>query len=321
MTKPDTAPSRAAASPSAIGDSPRGGRSPGVWRERFFPWALNTPAMLVLLGLIAYPIGMSFWISLHADNLRKPHKFPFVGLSNYATALGSSDFRSALLVTAEFAIASVLLTVLAGLGIAMLLNLNIRGRAVLRALVLIPWAVPPIINATLWRLIYDSHIGALNGALYQFGFIHKYVSWLVDPTMSKVLVVVAHVWNHVPLATIILLAALQAIPRDLYEAAKVDRASPWRAFRRITLPWLLRPMMIVIILETMASLRAFDLFYVLTAGGPGNSTTVLAWLTYRTAFVNLDLGLGSAYSYVLMAITLVIALIYIRGLNRRGDVS
>ncbi|SCL36222.1 carbohydrate ABC transporter membrane protein 1, CUT1 family [Micromonospora rhizosphaerae] len=291
------------------------------WRERIFPYALNLPAILILLALIAYPIGLSFWISLHAKSLRRPNDFPFVGLDNYATAMGSSEFVSALGVTLKFAVASVALIVLFGLGLALLLNADLKGRAVLRALVLVPWAVPPIINATLWRLIFDSHVGALNGLLLQLGFIDSYRSWLIDPNLSLVMVVMAHVWNHVPLATIILLAALQAIPRELYEAAQVDRTSRWRVFYRITLPWLLRPILIVMILQTMGALRAFDLFYVLTGGGPGNSTTVLAWLTYRTSFVNLDLGLGSAYSYVIMAITLLVALFYIRGLYKRGDVE
>jgi multiple sugar transport system permease protein len=123
------------------------------------------------------------------------------------------------------------------------------------------------------------------------------------------------------MATIILLAALQAIPRDLYEAAMIDRTSRWRVLWRITMPWLLRPILIVVILQTMGALRAFDLFYVLTGGGPGNSTTALAWLTYQTSFVYLDLGMGSTYSYVIMGITLIMALVYFGGLYKHGDVE
>jgi multiple sugar transport system permease protein len=275
----------------------------------------------VLLGLVAYPVGLSFWISLHAMNFRRPNRFPFVGLDNYFTALTSPEFLSALVVTLKFSVAAVALIVILGLALALLLNVPMRGRRLLRALVLVPWAIPPIVNATLWQLIFDPHVGAFNGLLLQLGLIDKYQAWLVDPNLALLIVVLAHAWNHVPLATIILLAALQAIPKELYEAALVDRTSRWRVLHAITLPWLLRPIMIVMILQTMGALRAFDLFYVLTGGGPGNSTTALAWLTYQTSFVYLDVGKGSTYSYIIMGLTLLIALFYLRGLYKRGDVE
>jgi multiple sugar transport system permease protein len=282
---------------------------------------LNAPAILVVLGLIAYPVGYSLWISLHNYNINQPDGFTFAGVQNYAEALGSDVFRSSLVVTAQFGAGAVALVVLIGLGLALLLNRDIPGRGVLRALMLVPWAIPPIINAALWRLIFDSHTGALNGLLYELGIISHYQSWLVQPNVSLVMVVIAYSWQRVPLATIVLLAGLQAIPRDLYEAARIDRANAWQRFRRITLPYLARPLVIVLIIETMTSLRAFDLFYVLTSGGPGTSTTVLAWLTYQTAFVNLDLGLGAAYSYILVAITVIVAIVYIRAMAKGGDVE
>jgi multiple sugar transport system permease protein len=291
------------------------------WRTVLFPYALNLPAMVVLFGLVAYPVGLSLWVSLHRFSLRRPTVFPFVGLDNYRSAVSSPEFLSALGVTLKFAAASVLLTVAIALALALLLNVDVKGRAVLRALLLVPWAIPPIVNATVWQLIFDSHIGAFNGLLFQLGLIDKYQSWLTDPNIALVVVILAHTWNHVPMATIILLAALQAIPRELYEAAVVDRASRWRILRRITLPWLFRPILVVMILQTMAALRAFDLIYVLTGGGPGDSTTVLAWLTYQTSFVYLNLGMGTAYSYVIMIITFVVALFYIGGLYTRGDVE
>jgi multiple sugar transport system permease protein len=312
--------------------APAGGRDgaiglPGAtamvsrWRAALFPYALNLPAMVLLFGLVAYPVGLSFWVSLHRMNLRRPNVFPFVGLENYSTALGSNEFLGALGVTLKFAAASVLLILAGALALALLLHVESKGRAVLRALVLVPWAIPPIVNATVWQLIFDSHIGAFNGLLLQLGLIDHYRSWLTDPDIALLVVILAHVWNHVPMATIILLAALQAIPRELYEAAVVDQATRWRSFRHITLPWLFRPILVVMILQTMAALRAFDLFYVLTGGGPGNSTTVLAWLTYQISFVYLNIGLGSAYSYVIMLITFAVALFYIRGLYTRGELE
>ncbi|HTJ57115.1 MAG TPA: sugar ABC transporter permease [Devosiaceae bacterium] len=306
------------AEPFALANGASG--QPPIWR-RLFPYWLNLPSIVILLGLVAYPVGLSFWISLHSMSFRRPNRFPFVGLDNYLTALVSPEFLSGLVVTLKFSIASVLLIVVLGLALALLLNVPARGRGLLRALILVPWAIPPIVNATLWQLIFDPHVGAFNGLLVQLGLISHYQSWLTDPNLALVIIIIAHAWNHVPLATIILLAALQAIPRELYEAAMVDRTSRWRVLRAITLPWLLRPIMIVMILQTMGAVKAFDLFYVLTGGGPGNSTTSLAWLTYQTTFVYLNAGMGAAYSYIIMFITLLVALVYLRGLYKRGDVE
>lgn len=291
------------------------------WRDRVFPYALNLPAILVLLALTAYPIVLSFWISLHRYALRQPGVFRFVGLANYVHAFGSSEFRSALLTSVKFGGASVALSVLLSLGFALLLNEAVPGRGFMRALAVLPWAVPPIISATLWKLIYDPNVGALSGLLVSLHLTESYVDWLVQPKLVLPAVVFAEVWTLMPLGTIILLAALQAIPPDLYEAARVDRAGLWRRFRRITLPWLFRPLLIVMIIQTMHALQAFDIFYVLTSGGPGDLTTVLSWLTYETAFVTLDFGRGDAYAYVVMLLSLVLALFYIRSLYRRGDVA
>jgi multiple sugar transport system permease protein len=307
---------RASPSPGVSEHLPK--KRPGTGRLAYL---LNAPAILVILGLIAYPIVYSLWISLHNDNVNDPGVFTFAGVQNYLEALRSDVFRSSLVVTAEFAAGAVAVVVLFGLALALLLDRDIPGRGVLRALMLVPWAVPPIINAALWRLIFDAHTGALNGLLSQLGIISHYQSWLVQPKLALVMVVIAYSWNRVPLAAIVLLAGLQAIPRDLYEAARIDRANAWQRFRRITLPYLARPLVIVLIIETMTSLRAFDLFYVLTSGGPGTSTTVLSWLTYQTAFVNLDLGLGAAYSYILVAITVIVAIFYIRALSKGSEVE
>jgi len=290
-------------------------------RRSLFPYWLNLPAIIVVLTLIAYPIGLSFWISLHRINFRRPNAATFVGLDNYIAALTSEEFTSALSVTFRFAAATVTLILVVSLALALLLNLPVKGRGLLRALVLVPWAIPPVVNATLWQLIFDSHVGAFNGLLLELGLIERYEAWLVDPDTAMLVIVLAHAWNHVPLATIIFLAALQAIPQDLYEAALIDRATRLRAFLTITMPWLLRPILIVMILQTMGALRAFDLFYVLTGGGPGTSTTTIAWLTYKKTFVFLDVGMGSTYSYILMILTLGLALVYIRSLYRRGDVE
>jgi multiple sugar transport system permease protein len=172
----------------------------------------------------------------------------------------------------------------------------------------------------LWQWLYNGRVGALNGLLFSLGVIDSYRSWLLDPQLSIFMLVFAHVWGNTPLAALVLLAGLQAIPLDLYDAAIVDRAGLLQRFRHITLPWLIHPILIVVILETMIAVKTFDIIYVLTGGGPGNATTVLAWLTYQTAFKFSDLGRGNAYAFLLTLLTMALAAVYLRALYARGDI-
>jgi multiple sugar transport system permease protein len=169
----------------------------------------------------------------------------------------------------------------------------------------------------MWQWIYDSKIGALNGLLVSLGVISEYRGWLSDPTSALLALAFADVWNVLPLAVILLLAALQKIPEELYEAARVDGAGAFQSFWFITFPWLAQTLLVVLILQTLSAIRAFDVIYVLTAGGPGTATTTLVWKTSLTTFENLDFGLGNAYTVSL--ITFGFALVYFRVLYRRGD--
>jgi multiple sugar transport system permease protein len=206
-----------------------------------------------------------------------------------------------------------------GVCVALLLNLPFRGRGVLRTLILLPWAIPPVVNGLMWQWIYDSKIGALNGMLVTLGIIPEYRGWLSDPTSALLALAFADVWNVLPLAVILLLAALQKIPAELYEAAHIDGAGPFQSFRYVTFPWIAQTLLVVLILQTLSAIRVFDVIYVLTAGGPGSATTTLTWKTYLTTFENLDFGLGNAYAYVVSLITFGFALVYFRVLYRRGD--
>jgi multiple sugar transport system permease protein len=172
----------------------------------------------------------------------------------------------------------------------------------------------------MWQWIFNSKVGALNGLLYSVGLIDSYRSWLLDSTTVIFVLAFAHVWNSAPFAAIVFLSGLQAIPAELYDAAKVDRAGSVQSFLSITLPWLFHPLLIVMILETMIAFRAFDIIYVMTGGGPGNATTVLSWLTYQAAFVNLDFGIGNAYAYIIAMCTLALSVIYMRSLYARGEI-
>jgi multiple sugar transport system permease protein len=187
---------------------------------------------------------------------------------------------------------------------------------------LLPWAIPGVIAGVMWKWIFNPRFGVLNGLLYQLGIISEYRSWVgVDPAMAMGALIFVQVWNALPFNTIVLLAALQAIPKDLYEAATVDRADAWSRFRHITLPWLTQPIMIIMILATTTGLRVFDLIYVLTGGGPGDSTRVVTFTAWKKAFDALDFGTANAYAYILTVMTLVIGLVYIRMLYQRGEIE
>jgi len=292
----------------------------GVGYDRpYFAWLLNTPALLAIVLLAGYPIVYSAWISLHKFSLKRPRVFDFIGLANYQRILESDEFWSALWITLEFTALAVALVVLLGLGIALLLNRDFPGRDLLRTLILLPWAIPPVVNGLMWQWIYDSKVGALNGLLVSLGLIAEYRGWLSDPLSALLALVFADVWNAMPLAVILLLAALQRIPVELYDAARVDGGGALQLLRYVTFPWLAQPLLIVLILQTLSAIRAFDVIYVLTAGGPGTATTTLTWKTFLTTFDSLDFGLGNAYAYTVSLITLVLALVYFRVLYRRGD--
>lgn len=304
---------------------PAGGGRRG-WRARLarlgdtpLAYLMNAPALLIVLLLVAYPIGYSFWLSLQRYNLRQPAAQAFVGLGNYVTLLTDSDFQHSLRVSVMFSVLVVFFTVVLGVALALVLNESFIGRGALRSLMLLPWAMPGVVNGLMWRWIFDPKVGALNGLLKALGIIHAYQPWLIAPVPAFAVTVLAQVWNVLPFTVIILLSGLQTIPAELYDAARVDRAGVVQRFRQVTLPWLLHPLLIVLILETMNAFRAFDIIYVLTGGGPGDATNVIALQTVRTVLTYTNFGLGDAYAYVITLITLVITVGYVAVLYRRGS--
>jgi multiple sugar transport system permease protein len=188
---------------------------------------------------------------------------------------------------------------------------------VLTALLLIPWAIPSVANALMWKWIYDSNYGVLNGILYQLDFINTYMVWLGDANKTLALIANAFVWKEVPLAAILLLVGLKTIPADLYAAARVDGADTIRRFLHVTLPGLAPSFALVAVYETMMAIRHFDLFFILTEGGPGDASAVVAWRVYVETFRNLSFGTGAAMSYILALATLAMSYVVIRTLARR----
>jgi multiple sugar transport system permease protein len=298
-------------------NSARSIRSLGLTADERSALALLSPLAAVLFAVAVFPIFYSFYISLFGLKLTRPNRVPFVGLDNYRAVLSDPQFWAAVERTAAFSVMAVAAIAVLALGIALLLNEEFPGRRVLSALLLIPWAIPSVANALMWKWIYDSNYGALNGLLYQLDFINSYMVWLGDADKTLALIANAFIWKEVPLAAILLLVGLKTIPTDLYSAAKVDGADAFRRFLHITLPALAPSFALVAIYETMMAIRHFDLFFILTEGGPGNASDVVAWRIYVETFRNLSFGTGAAMSYILALATLALSYLVIRALARR----
>jgi len=274
------------------------------------------PVMTVLMAVAVFPIIYSLYLSFFDIKLTRPNRMPFVWFDNYIELFDSSLFWTSVERTVLFTVISVAAVTLIALLVALLLNENFRGRRIISTILLIPWAIPYVADALMWKWIYDSGYGALNGLLYQLGFIEKYVVWLGDQNKTVWLIANAFVWKEVPLAAILLLVTLKSIPEDLYQAAKVDGATVWRRFVHVTLPSMRPGFMLVLIYETMVAIRHFDLFFVLTEGGPGNASHTLAWHIYVETFRSLSFGTGAALSYILALITFALAYLIIRTVGR-----
>ncbi|MEZ5663345.1 MAG: sugar ABC transporter permease [Burkholderiaceae bacterium] len=275
------------------------------------------PMMVVLMTVAVFPVVYSFWVSLHDLKLTRPHRVPFVWFDNYLKLFQEPLFWESVARTASFTIMSVLAIMVIATLMAMLLNEEFRGRRFLSAILLIPWAIPYVANGLMWKWIYDSGYGALNGLLMQLGFIDKYVVMLGDVDKTMPLITNAFVWKEVPLATILLLVTLKSVRPDLYSAAKVDGANAWQRFLHITLPSLVPGFALVMIYESMMAIRHFDLFFILTEGGPADASHVVAWQVYVETFRKLAFGTGSALAYIMAVATFTLAFFIIRGTSRR----
>ncbi len=278
--------------------------------------ALLAGLVAVLMAVTAFPILYSLWISLFAVNLRRPNRMPFIGLDNYLGVLSSPQFWESVGRTAVFSSISVIAVLLIATLVAILLDQNFTGRRVLSACLLIPWAIPSVANGLMWKWIYDSNYGALNGLLLQLGFISSAMVWLGDANRTLPLIANAFIWKEVPLAAILLLVTLKSIPADLYGAAAVDGAPAWRRFLHVTLPALRPGFLLVTLYEAMMAVRHFDLFFLLTEGGPGAASDVVAWRIYVETFRNLSFGTGAAMSYLLAIATLLMSYALIRSMAR-----
>jgi ABC-type sugar transport system permease subunit len=282
-------------------------------------WLL-LPAAIAVFGVILYPIIRTLVVSLFNVDSALATDTPFVGLENYINALTSPGFWSAMGRTLYFSSVSTAIELIFGLALAGLLLAPLHGRWIFRAIVVLPWAIPTIVNAAMWKGILNAQYGSLNALLTQLGLIDQYVAWLVSPFLALNMVMIADIWKMTPLVAFFLLAGLTSIPNELYESARLDRASAPRIFRSIILPLLIPSISIVLVLRIVESFKVFDIIYAMTRGGPANGTQTIAYYTYVTAFSDQNFGVGSALSYLIIFSILALSAIYLR-LLRRSDMS
>jgi ABC-type sugar transport system permease subunit len=282
-------------------------------REARLAWLLCFPALAAIAAVALFPLGWAAWESLHLHDLRMPWRGrPFIGLANYAEAVADPRFLAALAHTLGFSAASVALELALGTALALALDRAGRGRGLARAAALLPWAMPTVVAALVWRFLFEGPRSAANTLLAGFGLAAEPVVWLADPWLAWVPLVVADVWKTTPFVALLLLAGLQSVPVELEEAARVDGANAWQRFWHVTFPVLQPALLVALLFRTLDALRVFDLVFVMTGGGPGTATEPVALYTWSALLRELRFGFGSALSMLVFAATFLLALLYLR---------
>lgn len=309
--------------------SPRGGIRRAL-ATHWYAWAMVAPVVLVLGVIVGWPLVRGVYLSLTNASERNVARtigvrhieatYEFVGLDNYAAVLGDPVFWQRLVWTVTWTVACVSITFALGLGLATALNRQFRGRAAYRMALILPWAVPGFVSVFAWRFLFNRDNGILNKILDGGGI--SAVPWLDDPTWAKVSVIAVNVWLGVPFMMVALLGGLQSIPGELYEAAEMDGAGPWQRFRHITLPGLRAVSMTVILLSTIWTFNMFPVIFLLTRGGPGDSTEILVTQAFRQAFIASprDFAGSATWGVLILGLLMIFALVYRRSLRKQGEV-
>ena len=278
----------------------------------FAPYILILPACLLMGLIMIYPLGKVFYLSFQHYNPTKPFTNGFAGLDNFITIFTKKEFYNALGVSAKFVACEVVLQLIFGMIVALILNQKFKGRGFFRALTFIPWALSGVLTAVLWSIMFNQHFGVLNDLLAKLGIIKEPIAWLANTKFVLGSVIVAELWRGIPFFAISLLAAMQGLPDDIYEAARVDCSTKFQTFRFITLPMLKNTIVLTTLLRTIWEFNSVDLIYSLTGGGPVGKTTTLSMLIANQAIKTSNYGYGSALSVVSFAILAVIAVIYMK---------
>jgi multiple sugar transport system permease protein len=283
--------------------------------ERRLAWLMTTPSLLLIALVAVYPIIYAIWLSMHEYSLIRAGVSRWAspaGLGNYIDAFQTPEFVDSIVITFVYTISSVFLETVIGLVMALIMATAFKGQGLLRTVVLVPWAVLTVVTAIMWRTIVDPNLGFVNQLL------GTSIVWLGEEPHALIVMILADTWKTAPFMALLLLAGLQVIPGEIYEAAKVDGATAWQRFRRITLPLLMPALLVALIFRTLDALRAFDLPKVLTNGA--NGTTTMSLIAQRTFQENRLYGEGAAYSIITFLIVMIVSFAYIRfvGGNIRG---
>ncbi len=285
------------------------------------PYLLILPAVLLIAGVMLYPLCKTFYLAFQHYNPAMPFANGFAGLENFIKIFTTEEFYSSLWVSLKWVVALVLLQLVFGMIVALILNQNFKGRGFFRALVFVPWAMSGVLTAVLFSLIYNQNYGVLNDLLMKIGLISEPVAWLGNQHLVLGSVIIAELWRGIPFFAISLLAAMQGLPQDVYEAARVDGATKWQSFRFVTLPLLKDTIVLTTLLRTIWEFNSVDLIFSLTNGGPVGKTTTLSVLIANQALTTNNYGYGSAISVVSFFILAIVAIIYMKvsGFGKGSD--
>ena len=283
-----------------------------VKRKQWEPLAFAAPSLALIALVILFPLAYSFYLSLQNFDLSVGSEYEFIGGKNYVEALFKDQrFLGSVWNTAVIIAPSLAVELLLGLGIALLLSRAVRGRPIITALLAIPAMVSPVMAAMAWRMMFGVKFGAINNLGRQLGLLDVYFDWFATPWLSIVSVVLVEVWHNTPFMMLVLLAGIQSIPQELYDAARADGATPWQRFWSITLPLLKFTMVVGVMIRLIDLTKLFGLIFVLTYGGPGSATETVAFNTYLVGFKDFRMSYAAALSYVIVGGVLVLTLVFL----------
>jgi multiple sugar transport system permease protein len=287
-----------------------------MWRERS-AYAFLAPGLILFSIFTVFALAFAFYLTFREWNILEPEK-PFVGLQNYRDMVGDEDFRRSVINTFYFTGASVPLGMTIGLGIALLLNQQLWGRTILRTLFFLPVVTPFVVAAIVWKWLYNGDFGPINYYLIKTHLITEPLLWLSDKNLAMPGVVLMSVWTSVGFSMVVYLAALQAVPGELYESARIDGAGAWARFRYVTLPMLAPSTLFLMVMGIIGSFQVFTQIYIMTSGGPVNRTSTMVYYIYESAFKFYEMGYASTLAYALFLLSLVFTALQLR-LYRRVD--
>lgn len=277
-------------------------------------WIMMAPAIIMLLIIAVYPVLRTIWLSMHEMVLTDPGSgYPFIGLENYISIFKDERALQSILFTLKFTVTTVFFELIIGFAAALVMNKAFRGKGLVRAAILIPWAIPTSVSALMWKFIYNDQYGLFNDILYKLGVIDSYEAWLSTANGSFMALVITDVWKTAPYMALLILAGLQMISEDLYEAAKIDGANVFQRFRYVTIPNVKGTVLVALLFRTLDAFRVYDLVSVMTGGA--NHTESVSLYAYNNLMKFLDFGYGSAMAVLVFIIVFIISLIYMKAMG------